>query len=110
MYCTAARGAARKKRRASGLYLAKKERERKKRLSKLEGTPIDLPEYISAKGLSRLLGVRTVDILKMLIKLGTVPRSSDEFLPPEVVDIIVVRASYLPSFYIWFLLLLYLSK
>lgn len=90
-----ARGLGRRKRFASKSYLDRKERKRFWRLKKQAGTPIEVPELISAKGISRLLGVRTVDILKILIKLGIPPQSSEEVLATEVADIVIVRYPHL---------------
>jgi hypothetical protein len=39
--------------------------------------------------LSNLLKVRTVDILKVMIKLGSPPRHSDEYTDKDLVDVIV---------------------
>ena len=44
----------------------------------------------SSKALAALLGVRTVDVLKILIALEVPPESTDDLLSPEVVDIVVV--------------------
>lgn len=60
--------------------------------------------FSSAKGLSAKLGVRAVDVVKILINLGIPPNSSDEFLLPDVVDLVVVRP-LLPSFFRSFFLL-----
>eukprot|EP01126_Amoeba_proteus_P038836 TRINITY_DN4064_c0_g2_i5.p1 TRINITY_DN4064_c0_g2~~TRINITY_DN4064_c0_g2_i5.p1 ORF type:complete len:604 (-),score=127.12 TRINITY_DN4064_c0_g2_i5:636-2447(-) len=87
----------RKKRKASKTYLEKKERRRARKLKKLAGTVIDLPEYLSTKGLSQLLGVTTVTLLKILINLGITPRSSDEYLVPEIIDLLVAEFHRIPN-------------
>lgn len=52
----------------------------------------DNTNVASAKQLSARLGVRTVDIIKILIKLEIAPNSSDEMLLPEVVDMVLVQS------------------
>jgi hypothetical protein len=52
-----------------------------------------LPDFVTPRQLSSLLGVRTVDILKFLIKLGVPPESSDQFLDNQIVDLILVILS-----------------
>eukprot|EP01128_Nolandella_sp_AFSM9_P003962 TRINITY_DN1742_c1_g1_i1.p1 TRINITY_DN1742_c1_g1~~TRINITY_DN1742_c1_g1_i1.p1 ORF type:complete len:743 (+),score=113.16 TRINITY_DN1742_c1_g1_i1:97-2229(+) len=100
-YCNiatpAGRNAPRFKRRATHAYLEKKERRRMRRIEKNAGKPLDLPEYISAKGLSAKLGVRAVDVIKILIKLDIAPNSSEEWLLPEVVDLVVSEFQRVPN-------------
>eukprot|EP01125_Pyxidicula_operculata_P001083 TRINITY_DN1096_c0_g1_i2.p1 TRINITY_DN1096_c0_g1~~TRINITY_DN1096_c0_g1_i2.p1 ORF type:complete len:705 (+),score=214.81 TRINITY_DN1096_c0_g1_i2:35-2149(+) len=86
----------RNKRRATKAYLEQKEKKRIMVLAKKAGTVLTLPENISCKNLSNLLGVRTVDLVKILIKLDIPPRSSDELLPPDVVDLIVSDFKRIP--------------
>jgi translation initiation factor IF-2 len=47
--------------------------------------------------LSSLLGVPSVDIVKILINLGVPPNTADEYLLPEVVDIIVGEFGRIPN-------------
>lgn len=64
--------------------------KRQKRVEHRRDTEIELPEYISAKGLSSALGVRTVDILKVLIKMNECPETSEDLLNKDLVDLVVV--------------------
>jgi len=74
----------------------RREKYRKKVL-KMKGTEINLPHFVSTKILSSLLGVPSVDIVKVLINLGVPPNSADEYLLPEVVDIIVGEYGRIPN-------------
>lgn len=49
-----------------------------------------LPDFVTPRQLASLLGVRIVDILKLLIKLGVPPESSNQFLDNQIVDLILV--------------------
>jgi hypothetical protein len=42
------------------------------------------------KGLSQLIGITTVELIKILINLGIPPRSADEIVIPEVIDLLCV--------------------
>lgn len=105
---------------ASKSFVEKREKQRAVRLFKHQGTPILIGEHlrycfknyflqvltgiyvspffflvfhiISAKGIANLLGVRTVDVLKILIALDVPPETSDDLLPPDLVDIVCVCA------------------
>lgn len=77
-------------------YLERKEKQRAKRLFKFKGTPILIREHLSAKGIANLLGVRTIDVLKILIALDVAPESSDDLLPTELVDIICSEFGRVP--------------
>jgi len=90
-------GQKRQKRRATEEYNILKAKRRAKTLKKMAGKPIDLPEYISVKSLSPLLGITTVDLIKILINLGIPPRSADEIVIPEVIDLLCSEFHRIPN-------------
>jgi len=90
-------GAKRTKRMATQAYRDKREKTRARRLKRLRFKPLQLPEYISVKGMAALLHVPAVLLVKIMIKLGIPPRSSDEYLIPEVVDILCKEFDRIPK-------------
>eukprot|EP01104_Vermistella_antarctica_P012631 TRINITY_DN369_c0_g1_i1.p1 TRINITY_DN369_c0_g1~~TRINITY_DN369_c0_g1_i1.p1 ORF type:complete len:732 (+),score=191.00 TRINITY_DN369_c0_g1_i1:122-2317(+) len=58
---------------------------------------LDMPASLTAKGLSSLMGVRVVDVLKLLIRLGENPRSANDMVPPELADMIAVEFFFIPK-------------
>ena len=56
-----------------------------------------MPASLTAKGLSSLMGVRVVDVLKLLIRLGENPRSANDMVPPELADMIAVEFFFIPK-------------
>eukprot|EP01127_Copromyxa_protea_P019938 TRINITY_DN6570_c0_g1_i1.p1 TRINITY_DN6570_c0_g1~~TRINITY_DN6570_c0_g1_i1.p1 ORF type:complete len:730 (+),score=194.63 TRINITY_DN6570_c0_g1_i1:18-2207(+) len=90
-------GEKRKTRKATKAYIQKREKKRAALLMKKAGLPIDLPPHASAKDLARLLGVKTVELIKILIGLGIAPRSSEELLLPEVVDLLCSEFHRVPN-------------
>lgn len=83
---------------AKGKKLAQnaKEARRLTRLQRKVNTVVYLPDFVTPRQLSNLLGVRTVDILKLLIKLGVPPESSEQFLDNEIVDLILQEYKRIP--------------
>lgn len=72
------------RKRIFALYQRKKEAETERRKRPQE---ISLPTPTTPKTLSTVMGLSTVDVLKALIKCGHAPRSVDEVLPLELVEI-----------------------
>lgn len=57
---------------------------------------VDLPTRTTPRELSKLLGVRTVDVLKVMIRLGERPQSANDTLPPDLIDIIASEFDCIP--------------
>lgn len=55
-----------------------------------------LSEHVSAKTMAVALGARTVDILKLLIKMNECPTSSDVYLNNDLVDMVVREYGRIP--------------
>lgn len=55
-----------------------------------------LPEHVSAKTMASALSVRTIDILKLLIKMNECPTSSEVFLNNDLVDMVVREYGRVP--------------
>ena len=58
---------------------------------------IELSGDYTAKSLSNILSVRTVDIIKIQMLLGEFPSSSEEIIPKEIVEIICEELFFDPS-------------
>ena len=73
----------------SVLWVKKQAEKRKLRVEQRRNSEVLLPENVSAKILAPALGVRTIDILKVLIKMNECPKSSEVFLNNDLVDMVV---------------------
>lgn len=71
---------------------ARKLLERKDRGSR----PLALPPEINAKNLSSAMGVRTLDILKLMIRLGERPWSAEQPMKKDVVELICEELYFEP--------------
>jgi len=49
-----------------------------------ENRDITIPEMVTPKSLANIMGVRTVDILKMMIKKGEDPKSAEDLISTEL--------------------------
>lgn len=57
---------------------------------------ISIPSRATPKNLSAVTGLSTIDILKVAIKCGHEPRTVDDVLPPELVDILCEELYFVP--------------
>jgi len=59
--------------------------------------PIEMPKTATPKSLSNVMGLRSVDILKLLIKLGYRPESSEDVIPADLADLIATEFYFVPT-------------
>lgn len=57
---------------------------------------VTLPEHVSSKMMAVALGVRTIDVLKLLIKMDECPASSEVYLNNDLVDMVVREYGRIP--------------
>lgn len=77
-------------------WVQKQTEKRKRRIEKLRNTEIFLPESLTSKTLAATLGIRTIDVLKVLIKLNECPKSSEEVLDKDLADMVVMDFGRIP--------------
>jgi len=84
--------------RAEKKKLVRKFRKENTKTSKVEvQREVSVPETVNPKGLASLLGVRAVDVLKKLILMGEKPKSSDDMLNTDLVDILISDFGFIPK-------------
>lgn len=79
------------------VWVRRQEEKRIERVNQKRNRPLQVPANINAKGIASLLAVRTIDVLKEMIKMGVVPATSEEYLEQDVVDMTVLAFGRIPS-------------
>ncbi|XP_049850001.1 translation initiation factor IF-2-like [Schistocerca gregaria] len=80
----------------STVWIQKQNQKRSWKLERRKRTELMLSGQYSSKTLASAIGVRTVDVLKVLIRMNECPTTSDAFLNSELVDLIVTEFGRVP--------------
>lgn len=79
------------------MWVKKQAAKKEMRIAQKRHQEVLLPEHVSSKMIANALGVRTIDVLKLLIKMNECPTTSEVFLNNDLVDMVVREYGRIPK-------------